>query len=339
MATLTHCELDKSIQRVKVADMAFPLGVYPIETVEPRQGYSMEFEAADAGTGGEWEEWPDRYVFEAIITSERLKPLCRSLFNLLPLRVFPIMDVIGHDAFREIDPYIAYDLVGLDRYLDSVQRYGNFLYEDGLCGFGAMCDDPFAYFFLDEHKVITVRTPPEQRDATERIFQAFDLAQIAEPAGADAAAHEHRGVLYAPEDRPDLLIAEEIVERVCEEWQLTLNIDMESNLDDEGEELGISRWRCLVRAFADTEQAKYIELLCHASSFRRVEDMAIATSSDLLVRLDVAFEDLTLVSADRLSEAQEQELFERLKQQGETPGNIPKTPSEGHVIVARVLGS
>ncbi len=319
--------------------MAFPLGVYPIETAEARQGYSVEFEAADAGSGGEWEEWPDRYVFEAIITAERLKPLCRALFNHLPLRVYPIVDVIGHDAFREIDPYIAYDLVGLDRFLESVARYRDFLYEDGLCGFGAMCDEPFAYFFLDEHKVITVRVQPDQREAIEKIFQAFDLPQIAEPAGADAAAHEHRGVLFAPEDRPELLIAEEIIERLCEEWQLTLNIDMDANVDEEGTDLGVSRWRCLVRAFSESDLAKYVELLCHASSFRRAEDLAIGTSSDVLVRLETAFDDLTLVSADRLTEAQEQELLERLREQGESPGKPPETPVDGHVIVARVLGS
>lgn len=350
---MTRCELDKSIKRRRSDDLAFPLGVYPIEKMTAIQGYSVEFEQADAGAGDEWEEWPDRYVFEAVITSERLRALCRSLYSLLPLRVFPILDVMGHDAYREIDPYIAYDPVGLDRFLEGVQRYSDFLYEDGLVGFGALSDEPFYYFFLDEHKVVTVRCTPDQREAVEATFRAFDLGQVTQPAGADAVAHEHRGVLFAPEDKPELLIAEEIVERLVEDWQLTLNIDMESNVDDDGRELGVSRWRCIVRALGDTdERATYVEILLHAANYRRAEDLAIARATDELVAQEETFDSLVCISADRMTGEQEAELLARISEQeagGEMlPGlgsaresareNPQDTIVDGHVVLARVLG-
>lgn len=350
---MTRCELDKSIKRRRSGDLAFPLGVYPIEQMTAVQGYSVEFEQADAGAGDEWEEWPDRYVFEAVITAERLRALCRSLISLLPLRVFPILDVMGHDAYREIDPYIAYDPVGLDRFLDGVQRYAEFLYEDGLVGFGALSDEPFCYFFLDEHKVVTVRCTPDQREAVEATFRAFDLVQVTQPAGADAVAHEHRGVLFAPEDKPDLLIAEEIVERLVEDWQLTLNIDMESNVDDDGRELGVSRWRCIVRALGDDERATYVEIVLHASNYRRAEDLAVSRATDELVAQEATFESVVCISADRLTPEQETELLSRIAEQqaeGELlPGLANPTESaqgnpqngivDGHVVLARVLGS
>ena len=58
--------LDVAVERVKAEGFSFPLGVYPIEPMSPRQGFTMEFEPADGGeedaAGGEpqWEEWPDR---------------------------------------------------------------------------------------------------------------------------------------------------------------------------------------------------------------------------------------------------------------------------------------
>ncbi len=304
----------------------------------PIQGYSVEFEPADSGTSDEWEEWPDRYVFEGVISAERLRPLCRALYTLLPLRVYPILDVMGHDAYREIDPYIAYDPIGLDRFVEGVRRYGDFLFEDGLVGFGAMSDDPFLYFFLDEHKVVTVRCTPSHRERVEGVFRAFDLACVPAPAGADAVAHEHRGVLYAPEDQPELLIAEEIVERLVEDWELTLNIDREANLDDEGRELGVTRWRCIVRAVGEESQTLYVEILLHAGSHRQAEDLALAQASDALASRSLVFHDLVCVSADRMTAAQEGELLDRIRSQSGIEGNPLDSPSEGHVVLARVLG-
>lgn len=321
---LERCAVDPSLERVqaegKAGAVAFPLGVYPIEPMEPRAGYSVRFEQADGDDeAGEWEEWPDRYVFEIVCPAPRLPALWRTLASLLPPRIYPILDVMGHDAYREIDPYIAYDLVGLEHLIDGTRRYAPFLFEDGLVGFGAMCDDPFAYVFIDEHKIITVRCEPEDKERFERALAAFDLEPVPEPIGVDAAAHEHRSVLLTPEDRPDLLSAEEIVERLRDLWALTLNIDTETNIDDDGRDLGTTAWRCVVRVRTDDatpasppdeprnkpgndepaeEQDtpgappatayRYAEVLLHAGSLREAEDLAYEAADELEARTSAA---------------------------------------------------
>jgi hypothetical protein len=243
---MSRCRADKSLKRHEIDGVAFPLGVYPVEEMKPRTGYTLHFEPAD-GTDGDWEEWPDRYVFDAFVSATRVEPLCRMLFSLLPGRVYPILDVLGQDEYREIDPFVAYDLVSQDRFLDAVRRFRDFFFEDGLVGFGAMSEEPFVYVFVDEHKIVTVRVEASLREKVESLMAAFDLTVVDEIAGADAATHEHRTVLDAPESQPDLLSVEEIVEELREDWGLIVNIDPESNIDDEENELGITAWRCIAR--------------------------------------------------------------------------------------------
>lgn len=291
---LERCAADPTLPRAEAGPLACPLGVYPIEPLEPVCGYSVRFEAADGDDeDGEWEEWPDRYVFEIVAPATRLPALWRTLASLLPPRVYPILDVMGHDAYREVDPYIAYDLVGLDQVIDATQRYGPYLLEDGLVGFGSMCDDPFGYVFVDEHKILTVRCLPEQKERIEAALAAFDLEQVPAAVGVDAVAHEHRGVLVTPEDQPELLSAEEIVERLRDTWALTLNIDSETNIDDEGKSLGTTAWRLLVRVQEAPEDEdatpppppiRYAEIYLHAASLREAEDLAYEAVGDLVER-------------------------------------------------------
>ncbi|MBX3358006.1 MAG: hypothetical protein KF745_06215 [Phycisphaeraceae bacterium] len=235
--------------------------------MSPREGYAVWFEPADgADTGGaaggdapdldspeegglaaDWEEWPDRYVLDIAISATRVESLSRALFAMMPGRISPILDFLGHDAYREIDPYVSYDLIGQERFIDALRRYRAFFFEDGLVGFGALSEEPFIYVFVDEHKLITVRVESALKEKVESLLAAFDLQPVDEISGADAVTHEHRGVLDAPEDRTDLLIAEEIVEELVDEWALVLNVDAYRNVDADGHELGITPWRCIVR--------------------------------------------------------------------------------------------
>ena len=286
---MVTCKADPTLQRTTSGSFQFPLGAYPVEPLTPRQGYSVHFEPADGDDeSGEWEEWPDRYVFDVVISAERVEPLCRMLFSLLQGRVYPILDVLGHDAYREIDPYISYDLVGLDRFTDAVRRFRDFLYEDGMCGFGAMSEEPFFYIFIDEHKIITLRCEPSLKDKVEKILAAFDLEQVEEPAGADAAAHEHRGVLSVPNDKPELLSQEEIVERLKDEWSLLLNVDPDTNLGDDGRDLGVTPWRIVVRCEYESKPPRYAEVLLDAPTLRIAEEMAFDATDELAAQDAVA---------------------------------------------------
>ncbi len=281
---------------------SFPLGTYPVESMTPRAGYSVEFEPADGDNeGGDWEEWPDRYMFDIVISAERLEPLLRSLIGLFPGRVFPILDVLGQDAYREVDPYIAYELVGLDRVTDALRRYRGLFFEDGLIGFGLMTEEPFCYVFVDEHKIVTVRVEPEFKEKVEKVLRAFDLEAMEEPAGADAVSHEHRSVLVTEEGRSDLLTLDEIVEFLRDDWRLTLNIDPEQNVDDQGKDLGVTAWRCLVRCLTEgVDRPRYAEVMLAAGSLRQAEDLALDAVDELRPDDVPAWEEAIVVQSDRV---------------------------------------
>jgi hypothetical protein len=306
----TICQADESIQRKSNGKFKYPLGVYPVEELTPKEGYISEFEPADGGDDtGDWEEWPDRYVMDVVVSAEKLQPLCRQLFAMMPPKIYPILDVLGHDAYREVDPHISYDLVGLDIFLDGVMRFKDFLYEDGLCGFGAMSESPFFYVFVDEHKIVTLRVEASRKDRLERLMESFDLEASApgkEPVGADGAAHEHRTVLLVS-DNPRILDPEEVVEELRDEWRLVLNVDPESNVDDDGNELGRTAWRCVIRC-DPTDEAKgkprYAEVLLDADNLHEAEETAFEAVDELRDTdgLVAEFEDEVVVSADRLDE-------------------------------------
>ena len=384
---MPRSRVDSSIPRVEMEGFAFPLGVYPIDPVHPKPGYTITFEPADgggegesgaakgwgiggmgggAGAGserepgdgpdaaaeeggiaepeeqaqpGEWEEWPDRYVYDILVPATRVEALCRSLFALLPGRIFPILDVLGQDEFRELDPYVSYDLIGIERFLDAIRRYSGFFYEDGLVGFGAMSDEPFIYILVDEHKIVTVRAETSLREKVEAVLAAFDLEEITELTGADAATHEHRSVLDTPEDRRDLLNAEEIVEELRDEWRLVLNVDPDTNVNDEGAELGMTGWRCIIRHDWELSPeevvaskavvakggkptiGRYAEVYLTAESFREAEDLAVRQVKKMLPAAlvekweeDEDAPDVPLiVAADRLTE---EHFLEDVKQAG-----------------------
>jgi hypothetical protein len=289
---MARCRVDQSLKRIDLHGFQFPLGVYPVEDVEPKAAYTVAFEPADGDADplsagyssetdeddlpdggtlprsgkpgsrsgdpdsgdaplpmntGEWEEWPDRYVYDILVPSPRVEPLLRSLLAIVPGRIYPILDFLGQDEWREVDPYVSYDLLGLDRFMDALQRYKGFFFEDGLIGFGVMSEEPFIYVFVDEHKVVTVRVQADLKDKIEVILAAFDLEQTEALLSADSVTHEHRSVLDAPDERRDLLTPEEIVEDLRDQWRLVLNVDPESNVDEEGNDLGTTGWRCIMR--------------------------------------------------------------------------------------------
>ncbi|MCA3005005.1 MAG: hypothetical protein IOD15_06535, partial [Phycisphaerales bacterium] len=229
----------------------------------------------DLSPGADGERWPDRYVWDIVVKASRLESLLRMLMTLLPGRVYPIVDVLGNDAYREIDPYVAYDLVGQERFFDVLRRFRGFFLEDGMVGFGAMSDEPFVYVFVDEHKIVTVRAETRLKERVERILAAFELKQVESLAGADAAPHEHRTVLDAPGDRPDLLTSDEVLEAVRDEWGLTLNVNPERNLDDRGRPLGICPWRCVVRMIDEKGDVRYREMLLSAGNLVDAEGLAM----------------------------------------------------------------
>jgi hypothetical protein len=326
---MPSCRLDPTVKRLTTDGFQFPLGVYPIEALAPKAGYTLTFEAADGDNdSGEWEEWPDRYMFDIVVSAERLEPLCRRLFSILPGRIYPILDLLGRDAFREVDPYISYELLGTDRLLDALRRYRDFFFEDGLCGFGAMCDEPFVYLFVDEHKIVTARVEPEMKERIEKILETFDLEPVQDPAGADAAAHEHRSILLTPPDQPDLLGPDEIVEVLRDEWHMLLNVDPDSNVDDDGHELGMTSWRCIVRCDpSDSSPSRYAEVVLDADRLRIAEEAALDAVEGLADQAGKSpeWDDSVIVAADRLDPETVKEVLAEPIAGAEYPTKSPTT--------------
>lgn len=298
---MARSRIDTSIERIEKGGFACPLGAYPVnpDDFAPLQGYRVEFEPADGDDDeGEWEEWPDRYMYDVVISHERLESLARACFALLPGRVYPILDVLGNDAYREVDPYIAYEPVGFERFIDAIRRHRGWFYEDGMVGFGAMSVEPFVYVYIDEHKILTVRAQVDLRERVEKILGAFDLQPVEEPLGVDSVEHEHRGVLDAPEDRTDLLTLDEIIDELRDQWRLELNVDPEENVDDDGRQLGVTGWRCVVRtASADGERDEYKVVMLAAPNLSDAERMAVG-AVDASDRVSV--EGAEVVAADRV---------------------------------------
>lgn len=343
---MRRAAIDQAIERREVQGFAFPLGVYPLESMTPTPGYTVQFEPADGGDGpgdflgsggfDDWEEWPDRFVFDVLVPIGRLRALSRALIAMLPGRIYPILDVLGTDSYREIDPYLAYELVGIERFYDGLREWDDWLFEDGLVGFGAMSVDPFIYVFIDEHKIITIRAELAFKDRIEKLLAAFDLAVVEEIKGADSAEHEHRGVLVRPDDRSELVTADEIIERLRDSWGLQLNIDATTNVDDDGTELGVTAWQCVVRcsaakasesseeetAEADTEEAPedakggpaderedeqllaYAEILLSAESLEAAERMAAEAAENLPGAPELGWFGLDVIKADRITPEQ-----------------------------------
>lgn len=334
---MPRCTADKSIERKIINGFAFPLGVYPVEEMSPKAGYTIQFEAADGGGDAdddEWEEWPDRYVFDVVISATRVEALCKALFSLLPGRVYPIMDVLGRDAFREVDPYITYDLVGTDRFLNACRWLRDFLFEDGLIGFGAMSEEPFFYIFIDEHKIVTIRCEPKLKERVEKTLAAFDLLAIPEPAGADAASHEHRGALLAPPAEPDLLDGDQVLEFLRDDWNLVLNIDPETNLDDEGKDLGSTPWRCMLRGENDNE-TRYAVVIVSAPCYREAEDLAIGKLAEMCDKAEIDFEEAIVLTADRLTK---EDLIAQIEKLTGSKPKSTKTLPEKQVLAAGWVG-
>lgn len=303
--------VDPALERKEIDGFRFPLGGYPTEEMKPQAGYTMQFEPADGSDPSQFaganfaedlEEWPDRYVYDILISHDRLRPLCRAILAMLPGRFFPILDVLGHDAYREIDPHIAYDLVGCEKFFDAIRFYEPWFFEDGLVGFGALSIDPFIYVFIDEHKIVTVRVTPDGREKLEKLLAAFDLMVTEELRGADFVAHEHRAVLSTPEDRADLLTPDEVIERLRDNWSLQLNIDPTTNADGEGNELGITDWQCVVRCTPpeELEPDSYAEVLLTAGSLQQAEELATDAVNPGEVR-KAHWDEVGVIRADRIT--------------------------------------
>jgi hypothetical protein len=311
------CASDPKLSRQAAANgFRYPLGCVPAENLEPREGYLVEFESSQ-------EEWPDCYMFDAVVSAEKVEPLVRDLLRLAPVRVTPILDVRGDDAYREIDPYLGVEEIHKQAVVDMLASARAFLLEDGHCGFGVVAEEPLFYLYVDDHKMVTVRVGLTDAAEVEEIFAAHDVPGDVEPIGVDAAAHDHLDTLWTDDNRRDLLDFYGMLDTLRYEWNLELNVDPATNVDDDGRRLGTSAWRVLLlleptqspsgwrggAAPRGEAGGKYAEILLAADCLQAVDELIQQVGAQL-----PGYRLADLVTADRI---RPDELAQMLEQEVE----------------------
>ena len=263
-----------NLPRGKLGEYQLPLGVAQTSLTEPSQGYTVRYQE---GT----EEEPDTYVFHAVISHDRLRPLVDGAFNLLPKEVTPVVEIGSRDAYRTVDIYLGEEPMPLVEFLRTWYEFEEVLLEDVTIGVGANAEDPWVDVFVDSWKGILISVPMELRDTVEALFTEHGLSEVMStwdedpPAsGGDDESLVTRDVLEAVDDHsPDL---DELLLVMREHWQLELNVDRETNVDDAGRHLGMTLWHAIVLATSNTddnERGAYITVWMTAGSLAQAEEL------------------------------------------------------------------
>ena len=95
-------------------------------------------------------------------------------------------------------------------------------------------------------------------------------------------------------------------------WRLVLNVDPDTNVDEQGEDLGITPWRCLARFSTDqSPDDQYAQLILTAENLRRAEDL----TQDTVIKEanpDGDWFDVVVISANRITPEQAKELLDAI---------------------------
>jgi hypothetical protein len=269
-------QLRSDLKRHSLSGFQLPLGLEPTEAIAPRQGYTVEF------IGGQ-DEAPDIYRFEVAASFERIAPLLRELFELLPDEVYPIVESTGKDAYRPVDVFGARDSLDFDDFLETWNEYEQVILEDGGIGAGAQADEPYMEIFVDSWKIVGVQVPPDMREDVERILAQHDVQEVEHTWPPEVADRPDppmavREILVVEdESSPDI---DEILFQLRDVWGLELEVDPEDNVDENGRRLGRTLWHAIaVVESPDGEEpmrAGYVLAWATASSLGELQRMILA---------------------------------------------------------------
>jgi hypothetical protein len=234
-------QLRGDLERHSLSGFQLPLGLEPTEAIAPRQGYTVEFIEGE-------EDAPDTFRYSVACSFERIAPLLRDLFELLPDEVYPLVEASSKDAYRAVDVFSARESVEFDDFLETWEAYEQVILEDGAIGAGAQADDPYMEIFVDSWKVVGVQVPEEMREDVERILARHDIGEVdhtwpPEVADAPEPPLTVREILVVEDDHsPDI---DEILFQLREAWDLELEVDPDDNVDDSGRRLGRTLWHAI----------------------------------------------------------------------------------------------
>lgn len=263
--------LREDLDRVVVDGYALPLGVDRMDAPPPTEGWVVEFLQGE-------DEAPDTYAFQIAVSHERLRPLLRDLFGLLPGEVSPVVEIGSVDAYRSIDTYMAVEPLFIDDFMATWREFEPILEEEVSIGIGATSEEPFLEVFLDSWKSIAVQCQVDMRDGIDEILERHGLPQVPrtwDETAFDAVDPPYRMreiLVIEDEHSPDL---DELLLQLREDWGMQLDVDPHSNIDDGGRELGFTLWHAI--AMADPVDEKpggaYIAVWTTARSLEEAEDL------------------------------------------------------------------
>lgn len=229
------------LERLTIGDYQLPLGVRDTKLAAPKQGYTVRFQE---GKGDD----PDTFLFHAVVSHERLRPLIDGAFNLLPKEVTPVVEIGSRDAYRTVDVYLGEEPMPLVEFLRVWYEFEEILLEDVTIGVGANAEEPWVDVFIDTWKGVVISVPVDMRDEVEELLGGLGLSEVEstwddhdDPIEEEELVSE--SVLDLSENRPDL---EELLLELRERWMLELNIDRETNVDEAGRHLGMTLWHAVV---------------------------------------------------------------------------------------------
>jgi len=284
----------QDITRLRLGDYQLPLGVRETKLGVPTQGYTVRFQE---GKGDD----PDTYLFHAVVSHERLRPLIDAAFNLLPKEVTPVVEIGSRDAYRMVDVYLGEEPMPLVEFLRTWYDFEEILLEDVTIGVGANAEEPWVDIFIDTWKGVVISVPVDMRDEVERILGSLAIHEVEQtweekddPIEEDELVSD--SVLDLADNRPDL---EELLLELRERWMLELNIDRETNVDEAGRPLGMTLWHAVVFATSsdgDEGRGANIILWMTAGSLAQAEELI---EDALLDHPDLVFE--SIYTMDRVA--------------------------------------
>lgn len=259
---------------------ALALGIEPVDKRPPTEGFTVTY---NPGEDGE----PDTYSFHAVVSHEKLRDLVRGALALLPPHVSPIIEIDSYDAYRTVDVYIGREEtpLSLNDFVDTWTEFEPVLLEDAAVGAGANSDEPFIEIFLDQWKGLSIHVPPEVRDSVESMLREQGLEEVASTwpppeVGSERGGSERvydatiRPVLDTSDDALPTL--DDVVLELRRRWNLELNVDPESNVDDGGKELGMTLWNAALvveDSRGATDRSAYMQVWASARSLSQLEQL------------------------------------------------------------------
>ena len=260
---------------MKVGDFALPLGVGRLDAPPPVEGFTIKFEAGEDGE-------PDTYAYQVVVSHEKVRKVLHDFFALLPSEVNPVVEIGSVDAYRSIDVYISDEPIFIDEFRNVWNAFEPILLEEVSIGAGVTVEDPFIEIFVDAWKSITVHCLEEMRGDIESLLEVHGVEEVPQTWSDDPfdefdPPYRMREILLIEDEHsPDI---DEFLLQLRTEWELQLNVDPDSNVDDAGRELGHTLWHAIAMADPledDAMGGAYVTVWATAASLEELEGLVEA---------------------------------------------------------------